>query len=154
MNADYRMILRTDAIEEFVLCLLNEFVSKQKISGFGSDAGISSKISKYNLDQFAEKYKLSKEVLEHLISDLKKNQGNSYISAGSLLPESTHIAVNLLNEVLGNTKLYITDVSRVELIPLSTKAELEGLVSNMQSGNTAVVIHFDSNPVYHLPADL
>jgi len=154
MNADYRIILRTDAIEEFVLCLLNEFVSKQKISGFGSDAGISSKLSKYNLDQFAEKYKLSKEVLEHLISDLKKNQGSSYISAGSLLPESTHIAVNLLNEALGNTKLYITDVSGVELIPLSTKAELEGLVSNMQSGNAAVVIHFDSNPVYHLPADL
>jgi len=154
MNADYRMILRTDAIEEFVLCLLNEFVSKQKISGFGSDAGISSKLSKYNLDQFAEKYKLSKEVLEHLISDLKKNQGSSYISAGSLLPESTHIAVNLLNEVLGNAKLYITDVSGVELIPLSTKAELEGLVSNIQSGNAAVVIHFDSNPVYHLPTDL
>ena len=154
MNADYRIILRTDAIEEFVLCLLNELVSKQKISGFGSDAGISSKLSRYSLDQFAEKYKLSKEVLEHLISDLKKNQGSSYISAGSLLPESTHIAVNLLNEVLGNAKLYITDVSKVELIPLSTKAELEGLVSNIQSGNAAVVIHFDSNPVYHLPADL
>ncbi len=154
MNADYRMILRTDSIEEFVLCLLNEFVTKQKISGFGADAGISSILGKYNLDQFAEKYKLSKEVLDHLISDLKKNQGSSFISAGSMLPESTHIAVNLLNEVLGNTKLYNTEVSKTGLMPLSSKSELENLVNDIKSGNAGVVIHFDSNPVYHLPSDL
>ncbi len=154
MNADYRMILRTDAIEEFVLCLLNEFIGKQKISGFAGDAAVGSKLSKYNLDQFAEKNKLSKEVLEHLISDLKKNQGSSFISAGSMLPESTHIAVNLLNEVLGNTKLYNTEVSKTELLPLSTKAELENLVNDIKSGNAPVVIHFDSNPVYQFPSDL
>ncbi|MEZ4688683.1 MAG: hypothetical protein R3A12_00290 [Ignavibacteria bacterium] len=44
----------------------------------------------YNLDAFAEANGISKEVLEHLISDLKKNQGSSYVSAGSSLPESTH----------------------------------------------------------------
>ncbi|MBK8552869.1 MAG: TAT-variant-translocated molybdopterin oxidoreductase [Ignavibacteria bacterium] len=153
MNADYRMILRTDAIEEFVMCLLNEFVSKQRVSAFASDSGISSKLSGNNLGAFAEKNNLSKQVIDHLVSDLKKNMGSSYISAGSMLPESTHIAVNLLNEVLGNTKLYVTNVSNVELIPLSTKAELESLVSGIRSGNTSVVIHFDSNPVYHLPTD-
>lgn len=153
MNADYRMILRTDAIEEFVMCLLNEFVSKEKISGFSSDSGVTSKLSKNNLEEFASKYNLSKEVLEHLISDLKKNQGNSIITAGSALPESTHIAVNLLNEVLGNTKLYSKDVSPVVLLPLSTKAELENLSNDIKSGKTGVVIHLDSNPVYLLPPD-
>lgn len=153
MNADYRIILRTDAIEEFVMCLLNEFISKQKISGYANDAGINSKLQKNNLEEFATKYNIQKEVIEHLISDLKKNQGSSYISAGSMLPESTHIAVNLLNEVLGNSKLYIKDETSVELIPLSTKSELENLASDIQSGKVGAVIHLNTNPVYTLPVD-
>ena len=154
LNADYRMILRTDAIEEFVMCLLNEFLIKEKISGYAADAGIASKLSSYNLNSFAEKNGMSKEALNHLISDLKKNQGGSYISAGSALPESTHIAVNLLNEVLGNSKLYSKEVSKVSQIPFSTKAEIENLANDMKSGKVAVVIHYDSNPVYHFPSDL
>ncbi|MDZ4711164.1 MAG: TAT-variant-translocated molybdopterin oxidoreductase [bacterium] len=153
MNADYRMILRTDAIEEFVMCLLNEFVSKQKISAFASDASVGSKLSKYNLEEFSVKHNLTKEVIEHLVSDLKKNQGSSYVSAGSMLPESTQIAVNLLNEVLGSSKLYSTEESSVTQIPLSTKVDIENLVSDMKSGKTAVVIHLDSNPVYILSGD-
>jgi MoCo/4Fe-4S cofactor protein with predicted Tat translocation signal len=154
LNADYRMILRTDAIEEFVMCLLNEFLVKEKISGYAADTGIASKLSSYNLDSFAEENGMSKEVMEHLISDLKKNQGSSYVSAGTALPESTHIAVNLLNEVLGNSNLYSKEVSNVSLIPLSTKSELEDLANDMKSGKIAAVIHYDSNPVYHLPTDL
>ncbi|MEO8665268.1 MAG: TAT-variant-translocated molybdopterin oxidoreductase [Ignavibacteria bacterium] len=153
MNADYRMILRTDSIEEFVMSLLNEFITKQKISGYATDSGVSSKLSKYNLKEFAEKYHLSEEVLDHLVSDLKKNQGSSFISAGSALPESTHIAVNLLNEVLGNSKLYVTDVTNVIQIPLSTKAELENLSNDLKSGKIGAIIHFDSNPVFNLPSD-
>ncbi len=153
MNADYRLILRTDAMEEFVMCLLNEFLSKEKISVWASDPGITSKLSQYNLEEFAGKNNLSKEVIEHLISDLKKNQGSSYISAGSALPESTHIAVNLLNEVLGNANLYSKEITEVEFIPLSSKQEIENLVSDIQSGNVGAVIHFDSNPVYHFPKD-
>jgi len=153
LNADYRMILKTDAIEEFVMCLLNELTGKQKISGFGSDAGVSTKLQNYNIGEFASKYNLSKEVIEHLINDLKKNQGSSFISAGSALPESTHIAVNFLNEALGNNRLFIKDVTTVVFSPLSTKSELEALVSNMQSGKVGAVIHFDSNPAYLLPSD-
>ncbi len=152
-NADYRMILRTDAIEEFVMCLLNEFLSKQKISAFATDASASSRLSQYNLDDFAAKNNWSKEVLGHLVTDLKKNQGASFISAGSMLPESTHIAVNLLNEVLGNSKLYSKDNTTVVLNPLSNKADLENLSSDIQSGKVGIVIHFDSNPVYHFPPD-
>ncbi|MBS1519284.1 MAG: TAT-variant-translocated molybdopterin oxidoreductase [Bacteroidetes bacterium] len=154
MNSDYRLILKTDAIEEFVMCLLNELAGKEKISSYSSDAGIMSKLQSFNLKSFAEKYNLSEEVINHLVSDLKKNQGASYVSAGSMLPESTHIAVNMLNEVLGNSALYKKEVSNVKVMPLSTREELENLVSDLNSGKTTVVIHYDSNPVYHLPPDL
>jgi len=36
INADYRLRLRTDAIEEFTMCLLNEFIVKKKISSYSA----------------------------------------------------------------------------------------------------------------------
>jgi MoCo/4Fe-4S cofactor protein with predicted Tat translocation signal len=152
-NADYRIRLKTDAIEEFVMCLLNEFVVKRKISGFASDSKVTSALQKYSLDDFVSKYSLKKDVIELLVNDLAKNQGSSIVHTGDKMPESTHIAVNLLNEVLGNSKLYSQDSANIDILPLSNKADLDNLVSDMQSGKTAVVIHLDTNPVYHLAPD-
>lgn len=152
-NADYRIRLRTDAIEEFVLCLLNEFAAKRKISGFALDSKVTSQVQKYSLDDFVKKYSLIKDVIELLVNDLAKNQGSSLIYTGDKMPESTHIAVNLLNEVLGNTKLYSQESANIDLMPLSSKADLNNLVSDMQSGKVAVLIHLGTNPVYHLAPD-
>ena len=69
MNADYRIILRSDAIEEFVLSLLNEFIVKERLSGFGADAGINSKLQSYDLKNFIAKNNINAEATEHLISD-------------------------------------------------------------------------------------
>ncbi len=152
-NADYRIRLKTDAIEEFAMCLLNEFVVRRKISGFAVDSKVTSVLQNYSLDDFVKKYSLKKDVIEQLINDLAKNQGSSLVHAGDKLPESTHIAVNLLNEVLGNSKLYSQDSANIDLLPLSSKAELENLTSDMQSGKIAVLIHLGTNPAYHLAPD-
>jgi len=153
LNSDYRMRLRTDAIEEFVMCLLNEFLGKKKISNFASDSKITSVLGKYNLDEFIKKNGMSAEIVKHLVDDLAKNSGESIVLAGDKLPESTHIAVNLLNEVLGSTKIYSADAEKVEVIPLSTPAELDNLVADMQSGKTSILIHLDTNPVFHFSPD-
>ncbi len=152
-NSDYRIRLKTDAVEELVMCLLNEFVVKRKISGFAIDSKVTQALGKYSLDEFVKKYSLSEDVIKYLVEDLAKNQGSAIVYAGSKLPESTHIAVNLLNEVLGNIKLYSQDSARVEVLPLSTKAELENLVSSMQSGKVAAAIHLNTNPVFHFAPD-
>lgn len=152
-NSDYRIRLKTDAIEELVMCLLNEFIIKRKIASFALDSKVTQALGKYSLDEFVKKYSLSENVLKYLIEDLVKNQGSAIVYAGSKLPESTHIAVNLLNEVLGNTKLYSQDSSRVEVLPLSSKTDLENLVSGMQSGKVAAAIHLNVNPVYHFAPD-
>ncbi len=153
MNADYRLRLRTDAIEEFVMALLSEFVSRKRLSSFANDLKITSVLSKYSLDEFAKKYNLETKVIDTLVNDLAKNQGSSIVLAGEKLPESTHIAVNLLNEVLGSTKLYSTETEETELAPLSTKPELETLIENMNAGKVGMVIHAGVNPVYNLPPD-
>lgn len=150
MNADYRLRLRTDAIEEFVMCLLNEFVNKKKLSGFTADGKVNQVFASNNIEQFAAKYNLDTKVIKNLIEDLAKNQGSSIVMAGDKLPESTHIAVNLLNEVLGNNKLYSADTDDTELMPLSTNAEMDNLAGDMKAGKVAAVIHFDTNPVYNL----
>ncbi len=147
LNSDYRLILRTDLIEDFVWCLLNEFLIKQRLSVFASDVNITSKLQNYSLEQFISANNLPKEVIGHLVSDLSKNPGTSIVIGGSLLPESTHIAINLLNEVLGSSKLYSKE-KNVHQIPISTPSEIDLLISNLKSGKTGVVIHYDTNPVY------
>ena len=149
MNADYRFRLRPDAQYQLVLSLLNE-LSKQ---GIHIPAG-SQTYQNYSLNSFAQRYSLSKNKLNLLVKDLIHDQGASIVYAGRTLPENIHIAVNLLNEALGNTKLYRTDSAEVHVLPKSSIEELTSLVDNMKSGNVAVVLHYDSNPVYHFPRDL
>ncbi len=146
-NADYRIRLNPLAQYEFVLSLLNEIGRK-------GVAGVPVSVSSFTLKSFAEKYKLDSEKLNHLVGDLLANRGKSIVYAGRSLPEKTHIAVNLLNELLGSTSLYRNDSDDVDILHLSKKEDIQSLVDKMNSGNVAVVIHFDTNPVYHFPSDL
>ncbi len=153
LNADYRMRLRTDAIEEFVMSLLNEFVIKKKVSAYANDAKITKALAAYSLDDFVKKYNLNVKIVNSLVDDLAKNQGASFVNAGDKLPESTHVAVNLLNEVIGGAKLYSQSVEKTDMVPLSSQSDIMNLVSDMASGKISVLIHFDTNPVYHFAPD-
>jgi len=143
MNADYRLRLRPDAQFEFVMSLLNEVSSKLNISSTGN----------YSLILLAKKYSLSEKILNHLANDLIGNLGSSIIYAGDTLPEKVHIAVNYLNEILGNKNLYRNE-SDVTLLSLTAIDEWKNLISLMNNWKVGAVIHFDSNPTYHLPQDL
>jgi MoCo/4Fe-4S cofactor protein with predicted Tat translocation signal len=174
MNSDYRLRLRTDAIEEFVMNLAAE-LSRRGVQ-------MSANLGGFNLDDFASRYMLNKESLNQLVSDLLANRGKSIISAGSALPESTQIAVNMLNDALGNTALYsfenitegatsapaptttagetqtettapVTTTTGSTFDVLSSRADFDGLMSRMESGNVGVVIHYGTNPVFTIPAD-
>lgn len=152
LNADYRIRLRTDAIEEFILSLLNEIIINKKISSFSNDSKVTDLLKNYQLSDFIKKNSLNEKYVNQLVSDLVKNQNNSIVIAGSSLPESTHIAVNFLNEVLGNTRLY-SDNAETELLPLSSNEDIEQLINSMNQGKTSVLINFDTNPVFDLAYD-
>jgi molybdopterin-containing oxidoreductase family iron-sulfur binding subunit len=137
-NADYRLRLNPSSQFEFVSMLINEVG--------GSSQGLSA-------DSYAQKYKLPIKILKYLISDLKNNNGDSIVYAGYKLPEEVHIAVNHLNNLLGNEKLYKTDESEIIQLPLSPQSDLEELINKMNNNQVGVVIHYDSNPVYHLASD-
>lgn len=143
MNADYRLRLRPDAQFEFVMSLLNEISKKTNNSQTGD----------HSLSSFAERYGLSREVLVNLVNDLISNRNSSIICAGSRLSEKTHIAVNYLNEILGNKNLYKNEVD-TSLHSYATIDDWKNLISSMNDEKVGAVIHFDSNPAYHLPYNL
>lgn len=134
-NSDYRIKLRTDAIEEFVYALINALTGNNTA-----------------LDELIKKFNLKKEAITSLVEDLKKHKTESIVTAGQNLPESTHIAVNKLNDMLG-TAVFAKDSFNVQVMPLSAKPEIEALVEKMNASSVGAVIHFDSNPVYHFSPD-
>ncbi len=147
MNADYRMRLRPDAQFEFVMSLLNEINKKGNLN-FQVD---SDALNGYSLTSFAEKYKVPVKKLNLLVKDLLSNGGKSIVYAGRTLPEEVHIAVNLLNEALGNTAMYRTDSADFDVLDLSADADFSALINEMKNGNVGMVIHYGSNPAFHLP---
>ena len=145
MNADHRIRLRPHAQFDFIISLISE-VSKK----IGKGSSITNSLS---LADFSKKYDVPLKKINSLVSDLIKNQGKSIIHSGTTLPEEVHIAVYYLNDLLGNSALYRADSSEILLFPLTKSAEWENLVSKMNSGQVGAVIHFNSNPVFHLADD-
>ena len=149
MLADYRLRISPDSQYEFVMALINE------LSGRGSaialDVNSKAKFGKYSLAKFESL--IGKDKLHHLVNDLNSSRGKSIVYAGETLPKEVHIAVNFLNEVLGNTSLYDYANSFKSLVKYSSAEEISQLVDSMKNGKVEVVIHFDSNPVFTLPDD-
>ncbi len=147
--SDYRFRVSPDTQYEFVMALINELSSRG--SAIAIDRTAKSKFGKYTLAKFESL--IGKKKIYHLIDDLNLNRGKSIVYAGDTLPEEIHVAVNLLNEVLGNSSLYDYTNSFKSLVKHSTVAEISRLVDSMNNGKVGVVIHFDSNPVFTLPED-
>ncbi|MBF8294690.1 MAG: molybdopterin oxidoreductase, iron-sulfur binding subunit, partial [Bacteroidetes bacterium] len=114
---------------------------------------IPSQANGITLGQFAAQHSLSSEVLKHLADDLVDNAGRSIVVAGDVLPVETQVAVNYLNEILGNNALYETGRS-VTYTPRSSSSDIESLVDGMKSGRVGVVVHVGTNPVFQLPRGL
>ena len=147
MNADYRMRLRPDLQFEFVMSLIKE-VSKH----IGGTDNVN--LDDYDLYAFAQKNSLYGNILELLVKDLLSNKGSSIVYAGRTLPENVHIAVNLLNEILGNSNLYVADTVDLYDTSLSKIDDWKNLIQSINNRKVGAIICFDSNPVFHLPHDL
>lgn len=146
-NADCRFQLRPDLQYDFAMSLINELRKKNVVSH-------PVDVSGYSLSELAKKENLDFKLLSRMVDDLVQNRGRSIIYAGDHLPEQVQIAVNLLNDELGNSSLYEDKSKNISVLPLSTNDELKELASKLKEGNIAVVIHLNSNPVYHLPSDI
>jgi molybdopterin-containing oxidoreductase family iron-sulfur binding subunit len=146
-NADCRFKLRPDLQYVFVMSLISELQKKGVIT-------LPVNTSGYSLTELANRENLDLKLLGQMVNDLSKNKGSSIIYAGEHLTEDVQIAVNLLNDALGNSGLYQSESANVSVLPLSTNDELKQLTGMLKAGNVAVVMHLNANPVYHLPEDI
>lgn len=151
--ADYRVRLTPENQYDFIMSLAAEVVAKGK-SNLPNEF-LGNVLSGYSLSSFAQRNKINPKILEVLVSDILAHSSKTLAVAGAIQPKSVHIAINLLNEVLGSvsTVYNFNNVSQLQQ-PLSDINEIKSLVNNMNNGKVDVLIHFDSNPIYHLPVDL
>lgn len=153
MNADERLRIPSNLMEEFALCLISEIL-KKNVSSYTSNPAVTAIAGKFSLDTFTSKHNLNKYVVIKLVDDLIANQGAGYVFAGYMLPESAQITVNFLNEILGNNALMNYDSAHYHINDITPAEEFEKLKQNIQSGNVEVIIHIDSNPVYDFERDM
>jgi molybdopterin-containing oxidoreductase family iron-sulfur binding subunit len=153
--SDVRLRLSPENQYAFVLALINELVHKFGKSSSVLTSLISSKISLYSLSKIVDENKLNKKSVDELIKDLAEKSSKVLVTAGSRLPYQVHLAVNLLNEVLGSVQnIYDFKANDIIFRALSSKMEIKDFVGKMNSGQIAVLINFDVNPVYHFPKNL
>lgn len=150
-KADYRFRLTPELQFEFVAGLINEVISK---GGINTDSALLSSFSNYSLDKFIKVNGLNAQKIEYLIEDLLKSKGKSIVLGGRYLSKDTQIAINFLNEVLGNTALYKKDSRPVSYGNYSKNGNFKDLVNDMNSGKVAILLNVDTNPAFDLPDDL
>lgn len=154
MNADVRIKLKPEFQHEFVLSILNEIILVHGIKSKYLNSNLLSILKKYDFTDFISKQNLDKKKVHSLVESLMKNQGKSIVIAGDSLSEKTHIAVNLLNEVLNNSSLYNRQSVNIEYTRVSSMSDLKTLVDEMKNGTVDILINLNANPVYHFPSDL
>lgn len=150
--ADYRIRLTPENQYSFIMSIAAEIYAKGKSAL--SNEGLNSALSGYNLKAFAEQNKINHKVLDELVKDIIANSSKTLAVASVLQPKSVHVAINLLNEILGSVQNVYDFSTASELFrPMSNPSVISDLVGKLNSDKVAVLIHFDSNPVYHLPSD-
>ncbi|MFC2135686.1 molybdopterin dinucleotide binding domain-containing protein, partial [Bacteroidota bacterium] len=151
MNSDYRFRVRPDAQYAFIMCLINEVIrlDMERLNLRGSTMEMTAD---YHFSQVIENLGLNETHARYLINDLIEYGGQGLVYGGDTLNEETHIAINLLNEILGNTTLYNYKSAMHSLDEVSPNEEWWELFRAMKDSKVGVVIHLDSNPVYHLSA--
>ena len=149
-NADYRLRLRPDEQLGFVAALIHEIAVGRKKGTLRASLPVF--VAGASLEGFASKYALSLDVLKYLVDDLIEHAGRSMVVAGNILSVETHVAVNYLNELLGNNAVY-SEAASVTFTQYSTPEEFQSLVDGMRSGRIGMVVHVNSNPVFQLPGE-
>ncbi len=151
MNADYRFPLRGDKIYELVLGLVHAVLMQLKIPKTGFLKQAADKVSVFPFPKVIKRLKLPEDKLRILVDDLIKHKGQGLVVAGEHLSPATQEAVNFLNFLLGNESLYQPDELQHTIpqrIYLSSH-EQKDLIRRMKEGRVGMVVHLNSNPLYH-----
>lgn len=152
VNSDVRIPLNPSKQLPLVLSLISEVIKSQGVTS----GAVYEKVKDYSLEKFAKENNVDFKLLNSLFQDLIQNHGKSIVITGDKMPVDFHIAVNILNELIGARQINNSDGSiikneyEINLVPFSSKEELLELKQKLQNGKITVLINFDTNPAFDL----
>ena len=143
-NADYRVRIKPQEMNEFLLALLHEIVVKRGVSSL-ADSGIASKLRNHGNTNFA--------FLTRIADDLLSQQG--VVMIGKHLPAETHALGILLNYAVGAYGEQ-KPINPSHVLPYSEAKSnaAEAVKQELTAGDVGVVIFADVNPAYSLGPDV
>jgi molybdopterin-containing oxidoreductase family iron-sulfur binding subunit len=92
--------------------------------------------------------------LAAVVEDLKSQRGSSIVIAGEGQPPAVHALAHAINRQLENVGKTVEYLAPVVAAPRDQLAALRELVTQMQSGETKLLVVLGGNPLYNVPADL
>jgi len=127
-KADHRLPLKPSEITPFVRSLASA------LSG-GAAAGGS-------------------KFLQAVVKDLQAAKGKSIVIAGDDQTPEVHAVVHYINQVLGNNGTTVTFTPSLESKPVDQWADLQSLVSDLNSNQVDLLVILGGNPVYTAPPEM
>ncbi|MBV9602823.1 MAG: 4Fe-4S dicluster domain-containing protein [Chloroflexi bacterium] len=94
------------------------------------------------------------DFLTTLADDLRSHGRTSLVVPGDFQPPAVHAAAHAINAALGSVGTTVDYASPVLLDAVDHVASLRQLVDDMSSGQVALLVILDGNPVYSAPADV
>lgn len=135
-NADYRFNLNARGNYDFLAVIFNEF-SQVKIPAL-------------NKNDLIKKYNLNPNKFEKLLKDIRNNKTTTLFTGGNSLSVEEHILLNNLNFILNNNTL-IDYETAYQKSGINDENGIDKLIEKINSEKVAVLINYDTNPVFHIP---
>lgn len=152
--ADTRFAINAGTELSLALGIIKQLLPGSKFAG---DAAVNKATAAFTAEKTAEITGISAEAVKQIADELKKNRGNSLVVGGGIGSRyssqgAMQIAVNLINEILGNTgnTVMATD-AMLTGVSVSSDSEIAGLVKELESGSVDVLILDRSNPFFEMP---
>jgi len=143
MNADHRLRLAAQDVENYLLVLAAELASKHAI-----DLGPVKDVAKGDASKIPAKW------IAAVAKDLAGARAKSVIVAGARQPARVHALVHALNAALGNAGHTIQYYPVAEPLEADPAASIKQLASDMEKSLVGTLVILGGNPVYDAPADL
>lgn len=152
--SDIRLRLNPAKQFAFAKALLTTLVKKHNLGQGVLSPEVTALLNGPDLAAFAAQEGLDAKVAEVLVKDLVHAKSKSVVAAGPKLDRKVQILALAINQVLGSIKLFKTGSISNAVVPASSKGQIRKAVESMAQGQVAVVLHLESNPVFHLPQEL
>ena len=155
MMADYRYKVRNEDMVQVAFAIAHQLVSIDQVTQYTNNDDVRNMLANYSPSSVEKHLGLHAKTIQKVAKSLWLNKGKSIVySEGSanksVNGKALHIATNFLNSILGNVGTTIDYEVNAGSGTLGSYAEVNTLISDMNSGNVSAVFVYNTNPSFFL----